>query len=154
MILGRHSGDTVRTVTRLALASLLSIGLSGVAEAGSAQKRRGNLFKHDYTAAYTVQRVSVRTSCFPSKLKAILAHIAVTTGKKPVVTSGHRPRSGRSQHSNCYAADIRVPGVSERTILTVAASAPGIGGIGRYCNGLVHVDIGPKRRWAHCGRRK
>ena len=144
----------MRTVTRLALASLLSIGLSGVAEAGSAQKRRGNLFKHDYTAAYTVQRVSVRTSCFPSKLKAILAHIAVTTGKKPVVTSGHRPRSGRSQHSNCYAADIRVPGVSERTILTVAASAPGIGGIGRYCNGLVHVDIGPKRRWAHCGRRK
>lgn len=102
----------MRIVLRVALASLLSVGLSGVAEADNSQKRRGNIFKHDYTAAYTVQRVSVRTSCFPSKLKAILAHIAVHTGKRPVVTSGHRPRSGRSQHSNCYAADIRVPGVS------------------------------------------
>lgn len=144
----------MRIVFCVALASLLSFSMSGIAEADSKQKRRGNIFKHDYTAAYTVQRVSVRTSCFPTKLKAILAHIAVHTGKKPMVTSGHRPRSGRSQHSHCYAADIRVPGVSEKKILTAAASAPGIGGIGRYCNGIVHVDIGPQRRWAHCGGKK
>jgi hypothetical protein len=154
MITSQILGDTMRIVYSVALASLLSFAVSGVAEADNSQKRRGNIFKHDYTAAYTVQRVSVRTSCFPNRLKAILAHIAVRTGKKPMVTSGHRPRSGRSQHTRCYAADIRVPGVSEKKILAAAASAPGIGGIGRYCNGLVHVDIGPKRRWAHCGRRK
>ena len=144
----------MRNFFRVALAALLALSLTGIAEAGSNQKRRGNLFKHDYSAAYTVQRVSVRTACFPTKLKAILAHIATQTGKKPMVTSGHRPKSGRSQHSHCYAADIRVPGVSEKRILAAAASAPGIGGIGRYCNGIVHVDIGPQRRWAHCGRKK
>jgi uncharacterized protein YcbK (DUF882 family) len=106
--------------------------------------------KHDTTVAYTLQRVSVRASCFPDELKGILAHIAKKTGKKPIVTSGHRPRSGKSQHSHCYAADIRVPGVSEKKIVAAAASAPGIGGIGRYCNGIVHVDIGPKRRWTYC----
>ena len=52
-----------------------------------------------------------------------------------ITLAGHRPRSGRSQHSNCYAADIRVPGVSEKKILAVAASAPGIGGIGRWVGG-------------------
>jgi len=154
MISSHFQGDTMRIVLRVALASLLAFSLSGVAEAESNQKRRGNIFKHDYSAAYTVQRVSVRTGCFPTKLKAILAHIAVQTGRKPMVTSGHRPRSGRSQHSHCYAADIRVPGVPEKRILAAAASAPGVGGIGRYCNGIVHVDIGPKRRWAHCGRKK
>ncbi|KKX31825.1 DUF882 domain-containing protein [Rhizobium sp. LC145] len=143
----------MRSFFLVALASLVTFSFAAAADAQSSQKRRGNLFKHDYSAAYTLQRVSVRASCFPTKLRAILAHIAVQTGKKPVVTSGHRPRSGRSQHSHCYAADIRVPGVSERKILAAAASAPGVGGIGRYCNGIVHVDIGPKRRWAHCGKR-
>ncbi|MCC2608270.1 DUF882 domain-containing protein [Neorhizobium sp. Rsf11] len=146
----------MRMIFRVALACLLAFGLNAnaQAEAGQSQKRRGSSFKHDYSAFYTVQRVSVRTGCFPEKLGAILAHIAKQTGRKPMVTSGHRPHSGRSQHSRCYAADIRVPGVSEKRILAAAATAPGIGGIGRYCNGIVHVDIGPKRTWAHCSRGK
>ncbi|WP_310214725.1 DUF882 domain-containing protein [Neorhizobium sp. 2083] len=144
----------MRILFRVALTCLLALGLNVTAEAGETQKRRSSSFKHDYSAYYTVQRISVRTSCFPEKLGAILAHIAQKTGHKPMVTSGHRPHSGTSQHSHCYAADIRVPGVSERTILAAAASAPGIGGIGRYCNGIVHVDVGPQRQWAHCGRRK
>ncbi len=144
----------MRILFRVALTCLLALGLNVTAEAGETQKRRSSSFKHDYSAYYTVQRISVRTSCFPEKLGAILAHIAQKTGHKPMVTSGHRPHSGTSQHSHCYAADIRVPGVSERTILAAAASAPGIGGIGRYCNGIVHVDVGPQRQWAYCGRRK
>jgi len=147
-------GITMRILFRVALTCLLALGLNVTAEAGETQKRRSSSFKHDYSAYYTVQRISVRTSCFPEKLGAILAHIAQKTGHKPMVTSGHRPHSGTSQHSHCYAADIRVPGVSERTILAAAASAPGIGGIGRYCNGIVHVDVGPQRQWAYCGRRK
>jgi hypothetical protein len=142
----------MRIFFRVALACLLTVGLNFNAEAGESQKRRGSTIKHDYSAFYTVQRISVRTSCFPDRLEAILAHIAQKTGQKPMVTSGHRPRSGGSQHSHCYAADIRVPGVSEKTVLAAAASAPGIGGIGRYCNGIVHVDVGPKRRWVHCGK--
>jgi uncharacterized protein YcbK (DUF882 family) len=145
----------MRIFFRVALACLLPVGLNVNAEAaGKNDKRRGTVIQHDYSAFYTVQRVSVRTGCFPEKLEAILAHIAQETGHKPMVTSGHRPRSGASQHSRCYAADIRVPGVSEKRILQAAASAPGIGGIGRYCNGIVHVDIGPKRHWAYCGKGK
>lgn len=145
----------MRILFRVALACMMtvSVALSAVSAdaADKGGKRRGTSFKHDYSAAYTVQRVSVRTGCFPDKLEAILAHIRNKTGHKPMVTSGHRPHSGTSQHSRCYAADIRVPGVSEKAILAAAASAPGIGGIGRYCNGIVHVDIGPSRRWAYCG---
>jgi len=144
----------MRIFSRVALACLLAFSMNVNAEAaGKNDKRRSTAIQHDYSAFYTVQRVSVRTGCFPEKLEAILAHIAKQTGKKPMVTSGHRPRSGKSQHSRCFAADIRVPGVSEKRILAAARTAPGIGGIGRYCNGIVHVDIGPSRTWAHCGKK-
>lgn len=140
----------MRSMYRVALACVLTFSIQINANAADVKKRHFFMKQHDYSAAYTLQRVSVRASCFPTELKAILAHIAKETGRKPVVTSGHRPRAGRSQHSHCFAADIRVPGVSERKIVAAAASAPGIGGIGQYCNGIVHVDIGPKRRWVHC----
>jgi uncharacterized protein YcbK (DUF882 family) len=142
----------MRIIFRVALACLLTLSLNTAALAGEGEKPRVVKLKHDYTAAYTLQRVSVRANCFPTELRRILAHIAAKTGRKPIITSGHRPHSGKSQHSHCYAADIRVPGVSEKRVLAAAASAPGIGGIGRYCNGLVHVDIGPKRTWSHCRR--
>ncbi|WP_312222180.1 YcbK family protein [Rhizobium rhizoryzae] len=134
----------------LAIAATSAIAGEASTESNGVKKRRANLFKHDYSAAYTVQRVSVSTACFPEKLEAILAHIAQQTGRKPVVTSGHRPRAGASQHSHCLAADIRVPGVSDRKVVAAASTAPGIGGIGRYCNGIIHVDVGPKRRWVYC----
>ncbi|MFC5444438.1 YcbK family protein [Rhizobium halophytocola] len=119
-----------------------------------AADKHTSFLKHSYTAAYGVQRPSVKVSCFPPKLQAILYHIAQTTGHKLVITSGKRPHSGTSQHHHCNAADFRIPGVSEKRILAAARSAPGIGGIGRYCNGMVHVDVGPRRKWAHCGRHK
>ncbi|WP_436799473.1 YcbK family protein [Rhizobium oryzicola] len=142
----------MRILFCVALASLMTISTAFAGEVDMVKKRRGNLFKHDYTAAYSVQTVSVKTACFPEKLEAILAHIRDETGRKPIVTSGHRPRAGTSQHSHCLAADIRVPGLSDKAIIAAASTAPGIGGIGRYCNGIIHVDVGPQRRWTHCGR--
>lgn len=150
MVKGPFVGDTMRIVFRVALACLLTLSLNATVAAGESQKGRVTKLKYDSTSAYTLQRASVRAGCFPTKLKAILAHIAAETKRKPIITSGHRPHSGTSQHSHCYAADFRVPGVSERKVLAAAASAPGIGGLGRYCNGLIHVDIGPRRKWAHC----
>ncbi|TWF53092.1 DUF882 domain-containing protein [Neorhizobium alkalisoli] len=142
----------MRIFFRVALACLLTAGFALPTQAAETEKRRSSSFKHDYSAYYTVQRISVRTGCFPDKLEAVLAHIAVETGHKPVVTSGHRPHAGHSQHSRCFAADIRVPGVSDRAILAAAATAPGIGGIGQYCNGIIHVDVGPKRTWNYCSK--
>ncbi|WP_413710861.1 YcbK family protein [Rhizobium sp. Rhizsp82] len=142
----------MHTILSLALAGLFAVSCCLSANAQTAKKPSVRLLKNSANSAYTVQTVSVRVGCFPPRLRGILAHIAAKTGRRPMVTSGFRPHSGRShsQHRHCNAADIRVPGVSERVVIAAAQSAPGIGGIGRYCNGIVHVDTGPKRRWTYC----
>jgi uncharacterized protein YcbK (DUF882 family) len=136
----------------LALAGLFAISCCINANAQTTKKASVKLPKPTASTTYTVQTVSVRVGCFPPRLRGILSHIAAKTGRRPMVTSGFRPHARRShsQHRHCNAADIRVPGVSERTIIAAAQSAPGIGGIGRYCNGIIHVDTGPKRRWSYC----
>lgn len=142
----------MHTTLSLVLAGLFTLSCCVNAEAQTSKKTKVRPFNHTASLAYTVQTVSVKIGCFPPQLRAILSHIAAKTGRIPVVTSGFRPRSGRahSQHRYCNAADIRVAGVSERAIIAAAQTAPGIGGIGRYCNGIVHVDVGPKRRWNYC----
>jgi uncharacterized protein YcbK (DUF882 family) len=104
--------------------------------------------------SYMLQTVSVHAGCFPEKLRNILSHIAAQTHHEPIVTSGLRAHASRrgSLHRRCMAADIRVPGASYRAVIAAAASAPDIGGVGTYCNGIVHVDIGPKRFWNYCSR--
>ncbi|WP_426124601.1 YcbK family protein [Pararhizobium sp. PWRC1-1] len=146
----------MRNFLSLALACLLAISSSAIAEAKDDRPRKVRLPVHSRTTAYAVQTVSVRTGCFSPRLEGILAHIAVKTGRRPLVTSGHRPRSHRSgsMHRFCQAADIRVSGISDSAIIAAAKTAPGIGGIGRYCNGIIHVDTGPKRQWAYCGKSK
>lgn len=136
----------------IALAGLFSISCINGAAAQSARKLSIGPLKKTETLAYSLQTVSVRAGCFPPKLRGILTYIADRTGRRPLVTSGLRAHSGRShsQHRHCAAADIRIPGVPDRTIIAIAAEAPGIGGIGRYCNGIIHVDVGPKRRWTYC----
>ncbi len=80
----------MRTLFRVALGCVLSIGFLSPAEA--VEKKRHFFMKHDTTVAYTCSGQR-RASCFPDELKGILAHIAKKTGKKPIVTSGHRPRA-------------------------------------------------------------
>ncbi|MBY5643813.1 DUF882 domain-containing protein [Rhizobium leguminosarum] len=136
----------------LAMAGLFALQ-SATAAVGQDMKRHAiHLPKPQARLAYTVQTVSVRASCFPGRLRAVLSHIAAKTGRRPVITSGHRPHPRRhgSLHGKCLAADFRMPGLSERTIIAAARSAPGIGGIGSYCNGIIHVDVGPQRRWVDC----
>lgn len=120
-------------------------------EAGSKRKTYGISEKPRVILAYAMQTPRVSANCFPGRLRAVLAHIARRTGRRPMVTSGlrHAGRRG-SYHRKCMAADIRVPGVSVSRVVAAARSAPGIGGIGTYCNGIVHVDVGPRRRWFHC----
>ncbi|MDM9619302.1 peptidase M15 [Rhizobium sp. AC44/96] len=141
----------MHTAFSIALAGLFSLSCFDSASAQNVRRISLGPAAPTEKVAYTLQTVSVRASCFPPKLKGILAYIALRTGRRPLVTSGLR-HSGRShsQHRNCAAADIRIPGLSDRAIIAIAEDAPGIGGIGRYCNGIVHVDIGPSRRWVYC----
>jgi len=135
----------------IALAGLFSLSCFDSADAQNVRRVAIPPLKHKETLAYSLQTVSVQANCFPPQLRGVLAYIAAKTGRRPMVTSGFRAHGrSHSQHRNCAAADIRIPGVSERTIIAIAESAPGIGGIGRYCNGIVHVDVGPKRRWTYC----
>lgn len=111
--------------------------------------------KRDSTYFYSAQTTMVVASCMPDRLLRVLGHIREKTGVRPVLTSGHRSNGRKgSMHRHCMAADIRVPGVSESAVIAAARSAPGIGGIGRYCNGIVHVDVGPRRQWVDCGRKR
>ncbi|CAN7238749.1 YcbK family protein [Pararhizobium sp. LjRoot238] len=146
----------MRDILWIALACLLTVSNVATADAKDGRARKVKLPAYGRSTAYTAQTVSVRTGCFSPRLEGILAHIAMKIGQRPLVTSGHRPRAYRrgSLHRLCQAADIRVPGVSESRIIAAARTAPGIGGIGRYCNGIVHVDTGPRRQWVHCGRGK
>jgi hypothetical protein len=143
----------MRKACSTAFASLFALSsmLTGEAEAQSKKKTYHFSEKPRVVLAYAMQTPRVRASCFPARLSAILAHIAARTGRRPLVTSGGRHKGRRgSMHRTCRAADIRVPGVSVSKIVAAARSAPGIGGIGTYCNGIVHVDVGPRRRWHHC----
>jgi hypothetical protein len=120
--------------------------------AGRSHKHISRHDKGSVAKIYTIQTSRVRHRCFPGKLRAVLQHIARQVGRRPLVTSGHRSNGRRgSYHRKCLAADIRIPGISVKRIVAAARSAPAIGGIGTYCNGIVHVDVGPKRRWHYCG---
>jgi uncharacterized protein YcbK (DUF882 family) len=57
-----------------------------------------------------------------------------------------------SQHMQAKAIDIRVPGVTTRTLRDVALSLHD-GGVGYYpVSQFVHVDVGPVRKWTFGGR--
>lgn len=134
----------------IALASLFALSSCTTADAQTDKTTVSSIGKQQ-APSFTLQTVSVRASCFPEKLRIILAHIAAKTRRHPLITSGYRHAHRRgSMHNRCMAADFRMPGVSERTVVEAARTAPGIGGIGRYCNGIIHVDIGPRRTWVDC----
>ncbi len=107
---------------------------------------------------------SVRTSCFPARLKKLIRRVEKRYGKRLVVTSGHRSRSHnrriggarRSQHVHCKAVDFRIPGVNKYSLARYVKSLPGIGGVGTYCGkSTIHMDVGPKRSWNQgCGKRR
>ena len=108
---------------------------------------------HSRSYFYSAQTDRVEAGCMPMRLLAVLGYIRSRTGVRPVLTSGKRHGGRRgSMHHHCMAADIRVAGFPDRQVVEIARSAPGIGGIGVYCNGIVHVDVGQRREWTHCGR--
>jgi uncharacterized protein YcbK (DUF882 family) len=131
-----------------------------LALAGFLNEARAESVKDKTLVAYVTQTKSVRTSCFPANLRSVLADIRKQFGSTVVVTSGargaSRARKG-SLHRSCKAADIRVPGASASAVAKFARAHPLVGGVGTYCGsrtGLIHVDVGPRRSWFHCGGRR
>ena len=96
------------------------------------------------------------------RLVRLLSLIEGHVGRPIVISSGCRSsranrRAGgarRSYHIRCMAADIKLAGISEGTLLRFVSRLPGRGGVGTYCrNSIVHVDVGPRRDWSQrCGK--
>ncbi|MEE9313154.1 MAG: D-Ala-D-Ala carboxypeptidase family metallohydrolase, partial [Rhizobiaceae bacterium] len=110
-----------------------------------------------------IQRPDVKVGCFPRKLVRILKKVGRRFGKTAIVTSGYRSRSynirvggaRKSTHVRCLAADIQIRGVSKWAVAKYLRSIHGRGGVGTYCHTKsVHIDIGTKRAWHHCKRRR
>lgn len=110
-----------------------------------------------------IQRPSVRVGCFPRKLVRILKRVERKFRSPVIVSSGYRSKSynrrvggaRKSTHVRCMAADIQVRGVSKWRVAKYLRTIPGRGGVGTYCHTKsVHIDIGTKRAWHHCKRRR
>lgn len=128
----------------------------------------GKFFKPKTLTTYAkvvATRPGVKTTCFPNELRHALTTIQKHFGKNQIqVSSGYRSKrenrrrggANKSYHIRCMAADIRIKGVSKQKLARYARSISGVGGVGTYsCNGIVHVDVGPKRSWhKRCGRRR
>lgn len=128
----------------------------------------GKFFKPKTLTTYAkvvATRPGVTTKCFPDELRLALTRIQKHFGKNQIqVSSGYRSKrenrrrggANKSYHIRCMAADIRIKGVSKQKLARYARSIGGVGGVGTYsCNGIVHVDVGPKRSWhKRCGRRR
>lgn len=92
------------------------------------------------------QTSSVRTSCFPASLAAVLRDMSSHFGRPVVVTSGYRGggRSG-SYHRKCQAADVQIAGVAPSAIARYARNHGSVGGVGTYGHTRsVHVDVGDR----------
>lgn len=172
---------SVRTKTRLPLtlkAILVGATISAalVLLSGCVQTTNENFTSSKHRASKTeVARVAghgiihaheqVITSCFPKRLRRLLAKVSKHYGKPVYVTSGHRSKAynrkvngrKRSAHLTCEAADIGVKGVSKYQLAKYVRGLRGIGGVGVYrCSPWVHIDIRQRRDWnwtAKCGSR-
>ena len=103
-----------------------------------------------------VRSDDVETACFPQKLVSMLSAIGRRFGSQPVVTSGYRSPAHNaavhgathSEHMNCNAADIVVPGVDHLAVAAYVRSLPERGGVGTYCHTTaIHIDVGRRRDW-------
>jgi uncharacterized protein YcbK (DUF882 family) len=109
------------------------------------------------------QRETVDTACLKPKLVRLLKQVERHFGKRLIVTSGYRSPAynkkvrgaEKSQHMYCAAVDVQLPGVSKWELAKYVRAMPNRGGVGTYCHGSIHIDVGPERDWNwKCGRRK
>jgi len=109
------------------------------------------------------QRETVDTACLKPKLVRMLKQVERHFGERLVVTSGYRSPAynkkvrgaEKSQHMYCAAVDVHMPGVTKFELARYVRALPGRGGVGTYCHGAIHIDVGPERDWNwKCGRGK
>jgi uncharacterized protein YcbK (DUF882 family) len=144
-----HTGETLNVVYRI-----------GNTYVPSAISKLNHFLRDSRTAAvghYDPKEFDVLHSIL-QKLHKPNAEIDVVCGyRSPWSNEFLRTRSAdtgvakNSQHMQSKAIDIRIPGVSTRTLDRTALSLHA-GGVGYYpVSQFVHVDVGPVRQWTFTG---
>jgi len=109
-----------------------------------------------------VAHKGVQTACLNPLLVSLLGTIQNHYKRPVVVTSGYRSPAHnrrvhgakRSLHMSCAAADIKVSGVHKSELARFVRALPNRGGVGTYCNQIIHVDVGTRRDWNWGCRKK
>ena len=87
-------------------------------------------------------------------LMDIVGDIVVTSGQR---CRGWNEKVGGSEHSRHIkgeAIDFKVPGMSLEECYEIVSEIDGIGGIGLYSEGFVHIDVRQKKaRWSRVSGR-
>jgi len=98
------------------------------------------------------------TNCFPAKLAGFVNELRTRFGSVNIVSGNRPPAENRrrggarnSQHIGCKAVDFTVPGVPKKDVKQfLITNFLGRAGIGFYCNGRYHLDVGGVRQWGGC----
>jgi len=103
------------------------------------------------TEAIPLAPLAGKTNGLHPKLVKRLKTMAAHFGKTVVVTSGCRNRKNNhgaknSYHLKCMAADVKLAGISQKTVVNYWQTNGG-GGTGTYGCSNPHVDVGPTRHW-------
>lgn len=96
-------------------------------------------------------------------LQSKIDAIAAEYGKSFTIISGYRDPgynakiggASKSEHMNHNAVDIHLDNKTKEDTLRFVeiSSKNGIGGIGVYSPGVVHIDVGSRRAWGHTHKR-
>ena len=141
-------------------------GLFGPETAAAVKKYKTDnniLSESIYDGGGNVKIASKVNADIDTTLQSKIDAIASEYGKSFKITSGYRDPehnaavggAGKSQHMNHNAVDIVLNDATKEDTLRFVeiASKNGIGGIGVYSPGVVHIDIGPRRSWGGTHKR-
>jgi zinc D-Ala-D-Ala carboxypeptidase len=136
---------------RLILVALASVAL--LAGCAIAPKNLYAPYKQNF-GTY-VANSEVDTFCLAPKLRFAIAAIEGKFGRKVVVSSGYRNPfhnakvggADDSYHTKCMAADIFIPGVSKKSLISAAYREGLVGGLGCYPGRqFIHIDVRDRPR--------
>lgn len=140
-----------RLISAFAVAALVGGCLPFAFFASSGAAYRG----YSQSFGTFVTHKEVNAFCLSPKLRLVIWEIEGYFGKKIVMNSGYRDpfHNGKvggaddSYHMKCMAADLFIPGVDKRRLLTYVARNNGVGGLGCYPGKqFIHIDVRDRPR--------
>lgn len=136
---------------------LIFILWSGIASARYTPNEGSDILDLSQMTGVTLAS-EVTDSCIPQELLVFIDELRTRFGEIEVISSFRTIKHNRevggakkSQHLTCDAIDFRIPNVPRKEVkLFLTANFKERAGIGYYCGGSYHLDIGKPRQWGRC----